>query len=208
MKGESEELKERLAQAGWSVTDLRENVLNIQGKVMDVTLGAASRGHLRGHFVRLGQCVDGDSVDRFAGLADEAFTVARRVGGTKFRAEVLDTDRALEELAHLEPVLRAHDFSAALALVEGRGFSVDRLASREDTYDTFVWQIRARRAGEHLDVGMLLKHHGLAEQGPGDLVKPYGEVELRRPDAVLSIAVRSFARAEELLDVLALPRTP
>ncbi|MDF2697429.1 MAG: hypothetical protein K0S65_5812 [Labilithrix sp.] len=199
MAGEAEELTRRLARAGWSVTHLRDGALRVRDEVMDVTRGAATRGLLRGHFVRVGPGVDGALAERIERLGP--LVAEQHVGAAMFRAEVLDAARAREELVRLEPLFEARTFEAAVALVASRGFTVDPTASLEDTYDTFVWEIRARRAGEHLYASVRFGRHGLAERA-GIFVNDFGQAELRRPAAVLTVAVLSLARAEELLAVL------
>jgi hypothetical protein len=198
----TEQLRERLDRAGWSVTNLRENALVVRGVVKDVTRGSATKGHLIGHFTRIGDCVDGNSDDLFELGLRGPLLASARVGATKFLAEVLDTARAHEELAALEPLLAAPNFEAAMGLVEARGFTLDRSKCLEDTYDTFVWQIPARRAGEYVHVGARLVPHGctLREEA---FVNPFGQAELcRTPNAVLHVGVHTLAGAEELLGVL------
>jgi hypothetical protein len=201
--GETDALRERLARAGWSVTDLRDKTLRIRDQYMDVTRGAATKGRLLGRFVHLGSCVDGDDVDRFERLG--RLVAEQRIGPAKVRVEVMDGARALEELARLTPLLSAGSFAAAIARVEEAGFRVDRDASLEDTYDTFVWEIRARRAGEHLDVGVRFGAHSLPERGGAAFLNDDGQAELRRPNAVLCVGLCSLQAAEELLAVLAPP---
>ena len=204
MDDATEELRESLVHAGWSLTDLREKVVEVEGEVLDVTVGAASRGPLRARFVRLGHCVDGDLIDRLF----VSYTAARRIGATKLRAAVLDTGRALDELTQLAPLLAAPDFAAALALVEARGFTVDREHSAEDSYDSESWTIRAQSAGEQLDLHLRFGGHGLPERGPEGFVNTFNQAELRGPSAVLTVALHSLAMAEALLDQLAPARAP
>jgi hypothetical protein len=204
MDDATEELRARLARAGWAITDLREKVVEVEGELLDVTVGAACRGPLRARFVRLGHCVDGDLIDRLF----VSHTAARRIGATKLRAAVLDTGRALDELTELAPLLAAPDFAAALALVEARGFSVDRQASVEDTHDSESWTIRAQSAGEQLDLHLRFGGHGLPERGPDAFVNTFNQAELRGPSTVLTVALHSLAMAEVLLDELAPARVP
>jgi hypothetical protein len=197
---EADELTRRLSSAGWSVTTLREKALVVGDVPKDVTRGTATKAGLHATFERIGETA-GDETLRLLGPLGR-LTAVRRVGAVVFRAEVRVSLRAMTELTHLAgPVLDAKSFAAALEAVEARGFAVDRDASLEDTYDTFVWEIRAYRPGEHLDLGAHFASHGLALH-EGAFTDDHGDAELRRPGAVLYVRVTSLTAAEQLLDVL------
>lgn len=203
MAGEADEMRGRLAAAGWTVRELRERWLVVEGETMDVTLGYASRAALRACFVRLGQCVDGDFIDTTTSPL-RPLVASARVGATKFRAEVLDLGRATEELAALEPLYRAGSLAASVALVAARGFTIDFPATVEDQYDEFHRDIVARRAGEHLSVSFAYRGN---EPARGIVLNELlSHAEMHKDSFTLSVRVWSLAHAEELVALLAPPR--
>lgn len=198
-----QELRERLARGGWSLSFVVERALTVEGRVYDVTHGVAWNGPLRGRFAILGTCVDGDAADRYGALSAGSLVSARRIGTTKLRAEVLDTTRARDELEQLaDPLLAAKTFDAALAVVTRRAFTIEPERTAEMLYDGFSWQILARRPREHLYLD--LRYRPWPEDSFGAVtIDERGAATLLRGGVAVCLEILSLDAAERILDVLA-----
>ncbi len=196
--GESEKMRARLAAAGWSVVRVRENALVIKDVPMDVTKCTTTRGPLRADVVRRGLCAEADFVDHTTTFGP--LVAVGWAGETRYHVKVADAARAFDELAALQGLFDPCTFEASIALVEARGFVVDRRASVEDEYDEFHRTIEARKAGEHMSLSYAYRGYG---EPMGMSVCPSsGDAEMRQGSFTLTIRVWSLAAAEDLLGVL------
>lgn len=203
MREHAEAIRDRLTELGWTVRQLVAPALTVQERRLEVVSVLVQRGMLRGHVVVLLASEDGDMADRFADLAAPTIArVSRRLPGRgwKIRAEVLDHERARDELACLRAALQCPglDFPGALALFEQRGWQLDRERSNEACFDNFTWTIQGAQGGDLLDAGAVWSGGG-SEDAPIDVDGP-SYVCVQTPRYFASASVASRALAAELVE--------
>lgn len=136
-----------LAREGWTVELLRTNALTVVDEVKDVIRVTARKGPFRAYFVRLGDVVDGDDVDRFE--KGGPLVAEGRSGRVTYRVEVEDDDAAERERLVLHAMSGDRSFDDAKKRMEARGFRLDERLCHEETYDTSSWQLAGVRGEEH-----------------------------------------------------------